>query len=89
MKTQNEMRSEFEKLEEIKTHLKHGNVFFNEEKQTYASEFSALHVVACYVNGAWYAFQEQQKQIDAIKKIMDADIYHIPTLIKDLKDILK
>ena len=89
MKTQDEMRSEFEKLEEIKTHLGHGNVFFNEEKQTYASEFSALHVVACYVNEAWYAFQEQQERIDAIKKIMDADIYYIPTLIKDLKDILK
>ena len=55
------MREQFEKLPEIAAHLKHGNVFFYEEKQTYASEFQDLHVVACYVNGARDAFQEQQK----------------------------
>ena len=42
-----------------------------------------------FVNGAWYAFQEQQKRIDAIKDLMDADVYHIPTLIKELKELLK
>ena len=63
-----ETREKFEALPEIATHLNHGNVFFNEEKKTYASEFSSLHIVACYVNGAWYAFQEQQIKLDAIKK---------------------
>ena len=86
MKTQNEMRSEFEKLEGIKTNLKHGNVFFNEEKQTYASEFSALHVVACYVNGAWYAFQEQQKKVDKIVSLVWSETpdYDLDNKIKEL-----
>lgn len=69
-----ETREEFEKLPEIAVHLKHGNVFFDEEKQTYASDFSALHFVACYVNGAWYAFQEQQKTLDAYKVILKTRI---------------
>lgn len=69
------MREEFEKLEEIKIHLEHGNVFFNEEKQTYASEFSALHFVACYVNGAWYAFQEQQEKIDFLESFIKKTCY--------------
>ena len=83
MKTQNEMRSEFEKLEEIKTHLEHGNVFFNEEKQTYASEFSSLHVVACYVNGAWYAFQEQQKKIDTVLNYVSRDGFTPHWVVKE------
>lgn len=70
-----ETREKFEVLPEIATHLDHGNVFFNEEKKTYASEFSCLHIVACYVNGAWYAFQEQQKIINmqecGAKKIIE------------------
>ena len=61
-----ETREKFEALPEIATHLDHGNVFFNEEKKTYASEFSCLHIVACYVNGAWMMFQDQQKNIDAV-----------------------
>ena len=34
-----EKREEFEKLPEIAVHLKHGNVFFDEEKQTYNIAF--------------------------------------------------
>ncbi len=84
------MRSEFEKLEEIKTHLEHGNVFFNEEKQTYASEFSALHVVACYVNGAWYAFQEQQKKIDDVLNLVCKLQYSSGERIySEVKELLK
>ena len=64
------MRERFEELPEIETHLNHGNVFWSDYKKTYASEFQSLHVVACYVNGAWYAFQEQEKKIDAVKKMI-------------------
>lgn len=63
----NELRKKFEGVAEIKIHLEHGNVFFDENKNTYASEFQALHFVSCYVNGAWMAFQEQQKKIDDLK----------------------
>ena len=71
-----EMREQFEKLPEIAAHLKHGNVFFYEENQTYASEFQDLHMVACYVNGAWYAFQEQQKKIDGALKELELLNYY-------------
>ena len=64
-------REEFEKLPEIETHLAHGNVFYSEEKNVYVSEFSALHFVACYVSGAWMAWQEQQKKIDTLQKRVD------------------
>lgn len=61
-----DLRSKFEEIPEIKVHLDHGNVFFNVDRNTYASEFSSLHVVSCYVNGAWFVFQEKQKKVDAV-----------------------
>lgn len=35
----NKLRSEFEGIPEIKAHLDHGNVFWSDKNQTYASEF--------------------------------------------------
>ncbi len=57
----NKLRSEFEAIPEIKAHLDHGNIFWSDKNQTYASEFQCLHAVACYVNGAWFMFQEKAK----------------------------
>ncbi|ENW4398398.1 hypothetical protein ACN94T_001531 [Acinetobacter baumannii] len=57
----NKLRSEFEVIPEIKAHLDHGNVFWSDKNQTYASEFQCLHAVAFYVNGAWFMFQEKAK----------------------------
>lgn len=57
----NKLRSEFEAIPEIKPHLDHGNVFWSDKNQAYASEFQCLHVAACYVNGAWFMFQEKAK----------------------------
>lgn len=61
MKDLNKLRSEFEAIPEIKPHLDHGNVFWSDKNQAYASEFQCLHVAACYVNGAWFMFQEKAK----------------------------
>ena len=60
------MREQFEKLPEIAAHIH--NVIFDISCDEYLPkkmgyvihEFSAY-----YLNGAWYAFQEQQKKIDA------------------------
>lgn len=73
-----DLRSKFEGIPEIKVHLDHGNVFFNVEKNTYASEFSSLHVVSCYVNGAWFVFQEQRKKIDTVIKWVEENMKSIP-----------
>ena len=56
------MREEFEKLPEISWRLKQSNHRYNAQVGLYEFEtdFSNEH----YVNGAWYAYQEQQKKID-------------------------
>lgn len=89
-----ELRKQFEGLPEIETHLNHGNVFWSDENKTYASEFQSLHVVACYVNGAWWAFQEQQKKIDSVSQYINDEKwmdeygdYHCPVL--KIQELLK
>ncbi|HHU5621626.1 hypothetical protein [Acinetobacter baumannii] len=70
----NKLRSEFEAIPEIKAHLDHGNIFWSDKNQTYASEFQCLHAVACYVNGAWFMFQEKAKAqavLDTQQKLTD------------------
>lgn len=66
------MREKFEKLPEIAAHIH--NVIFDigcdeylPKKMGYViHEFSAY-----FLNGAWYAFQEQQKKIDNVNKLID------------------
>ena len=60
------MRNEFEKLPEIEEGLRHCH--YDESTGIYHAD--AAHVEEFewhtqFVNGAWYAFQEQQKKIDA------------------------
>ncbi len=78
MKTQNEMKDMMSVYQEI-----------NKRRQSEEMDVNSLTMFAEAWEYQKRIIDEQQKQIDAIKKIMDADIYHIPTLIKDLKDILK
>ena len=70
-----EMREQFEKLPEIKGTIfeyKH-EVIFDESENKYTtpcySTFEPEYVY--FLNGAWYAFQEQQKKIDGALKILD------------------
>lgn len=79
-------RKGFEALPEIKPHLDHGNVIFNEHQNNYASEFESLHFVACFVSGAWMAFQKQQKKIDAVKLKSDEIINVLNEKFKDISD---
>lgn len=52
----NNTREQFEKLPEIKERLERGNVWFNELANNYDGFGGA------FANGAWYAYQEQQKK---------------------------
>ena len=61
------MREQFEKLPEIEEILKSGDVFFNDVYEAYGSK-SNDDLTAGFVNGAWYAYQEQQKQIDEMQQ---------------------
>ena len=71
------MRQKFEKLPEIAAHIH--NVIFDigcdeylPKKMGYViHEFSAY-----FLNGAWYAFQEQQKKIDGALKELELLNYY-------------
>lgn len=68
------MREEFEKLPAIKAILKKG-VF---EYTDFTKSYNFIDAMTCinarpsqhkdhgYLNGAWYAYQEQQKKIDSM-----------------------
>lgn len=66
------MRNEFERLPEIKRKM--GSLIkYDSESEMYAyigvsiDEFYLSKL--SFINGAWYAFQEQQKKIDAVYDI--------------------
>ena len=78
------MREEFEKLPEIAKMIESGDVWWSEKYNSYSGSDSELD---CYVNGAWYAHQEQQKKIDKTIEYLDS----IEGLVwyEQIKDILK
>ena len=56
-------REEFEKLDGIAETIKNG-IYYDEKSNSYWSAVGASYVSLARINGAWYAFQEQQKKID-------------------------
>lgn len=63
------MREKFENLAQIKNILEYNesdNIVFDEEKHEYKAELYTTLVPEYieWINGAWYAFQDQQKKID-------------------------
>ena len=56
-----EIRKQFEALPEIEKHL----VFIDD---FYDNKYHSMNnsSVTDFINGAWYAFQEQQKKIDSL-----------------------
>ena len=59
-----DIREEFEKLPVIESKLEH--LFF--EDGFYYAKYDDADQDEYFVNGAWYAFQEQQNKIDAHNK---------------------
>ena len=59
------MREEFEKLPEIAARIGCG-IYWNEYQQKYQTDLSNLFQTVCYLNGAWYAYQEQQNKLNGI-----------------------
>ena len=63
----NELRKQFEALPEIKQGLRHCH--YNESTNDYHADVAHEETHEWhtqFVNGAWYAFQEQQKKIDSL-----------------------
>ena len=65
------MREQFEKLPEIAERIG-GGIYWNEYRQKYQADLSSLFPTVCYLNGAWYAYQEQQKKIDKAVEYLDS-----------------
>lgn len=83
MKTQNEMRSEFEKLGNVKPVI--SACTFDETIDEYRSSKLPEYSLG-FVNGAWYAFQEQQKKIDICEALRNEQfnkLWGIMQLIDD------
>lgn len=65
------MREQFEKLPEIAERLH--TVAYNEDLNQYHAAMINSGLSVKYIQGAWYAYQEQQKNIDTLnKRIEDA-----------------
>lgn len=71
-------REAFEQLEDIKDILNDHKIFFNEKEDRYQAEkiigddsvyYPSWEIT--YMNGAWYAWQEQQKKIDGALKELE------------------
>lgn len=76
------MREQFENMPEVHKKLKELHptiVWFSDQENEYASSFNGFQSMVIWLNGAWYAYQEQQKKIDAITKQRDSFIkaHHI------------
>lgn len=88
------MRSEFEKLPEIAELLndKEKEFFYNEDFDVYGTN-PVNDFDAGFINGAWYAYQEQQKRIDAVLQICKSKHqkvdYWVDHFIDDVEELLK
>lgn len=59
---ENELREKFEKLSEITEILKNKAIVFVEQ----TNKYYCYHYSVQFINGAWLAYQEQQKIINSL-----------------------
>ena len=71
------MRSEFEKLPEVKDSLSE-NIVFIGNKYTAAND--GFYDLVNWLNGAWYAYQHQQSKVDELQKRVDAAKYYMKNI---------
>lgn len=77
------MREEFEKLPEIAEKLRMCEWFYSDHLDCYMVEGS----YAGFINGAYYAYQEQQKKINTAIEYLDS--IEGSVWYEQIKDILK
>ena len=74
------MREQFEKLPEVHKKLKNLHptiVWFCDQENKYASSFEGFQDMVLWLNGAYYAYQEQQEKIsvkDELKEIYRKEV---------------
>ena len=81
------MREQFEKLPEIRDSISEHIVFIGNKYTTPNPDFYDL---VNWLNGAWYAFQEQQKKIDEVLNLVCKLQYSSGERIySEVKELLK
>lgn len=65
------MREQFEKLPEIRKIMNENGIYFMNHSGWYEARDFKDFEYEQYINGAWYAFQEQQKKIDGALKELE------------------
>lgn len=85
------LREKFESLTQVADLL--NTVSFNEQFGTYHAAMVNSATSVKFVQGAWYAFQEQQRKIDAVLELIDSEeLGHDARLgdfYRDIEEILK
>lgn len=82
------MREEFEKLLYIADKLE--SIYYCENIECYTEKPNYKFCsISTYVNGAWYAFQEQQKKIDAVLNAISQSELHGDRAIWGIQDEIK
>ena len=84
------MREKFEKLPEIAAHIH--NVIFDIGCDEYLPKKMGyvIHEFSVYfLNGAWYAFQEQQKNIDAVLQYLDTGDHPLDFSANTIQELLR
>lgn len=72
-------REKFEKLPEIAERLH--TVFYNEDLNQYHAATINSGLFVRYIQGAWYAFQEQQKKLDCCRDENKAHLEKIDAVL--------
>ena len=70
------MREQFEKLPEIRKIMNENGIYFMNHSGWYEARDFKDFEHEQYINGAWYAFQEQQQKIDGALKELELLNYY-------------
>ena len=78
-------REEFEKLSEIRKIMNENGIYFMNHSGWYEARDFKDFEYEQYVNGAWYAFQEQQKKLDCCREENKAHLEKIDEAVARCK----
>ena len=80
------MRSEFEKLPQIESHLH--NVVFDEGSNEYLAKkmgYLPFEFSEWFLNGSWTIYQHQQSKVDDLQKRVDATLKVVQSMRNEVK----
>ena len=86
MKTEREL---FEELPEIRKIMNENGIYFMNHSGWYEARDFKDFEYEQYINGAWYAFQEQQKKIDAVFNAIEQSELHQDRTVFGIQDEIK